>query len=234
MRLTSRDRLDPGAPSAMRKSPCLLPSVGALAAAAFAVASAAQAGVVVSTSGIDEPLPSSQILVYDFDGLSAEGFSLAYAGAIGVFDGSDGSYPGLAVSPPGTTSNYLAIQSGGSAILTSTGGFTQLSVQIGPPESFNSIRFIGLNGFDVALSGSELAMGAFDGDASPGRRMIYDFGGDVVTKVVFSSGGASFELDNIAVVAALEPATWTLLIAGFGLAGATLRRGRPAAPTAAR
>jgi hypothetical protein len=206
-------------------------------AAAFAVASAAQAAVVVSASNIDEPLPSGQILVYDFDGLSVEGFSLAYAGAIGVFDGADGPLPGLAVPPPGTTSNYLAIQAGGSASLSSTVGFRQLSVYMSSPEAFNSIRFIGLNGFDVALSGPELAAGAFDGDPSAGRRMTYDFGGDVVTQVVFSSGGASFELDNIAVAPAPEPATWALLIVGFGLAGARLRRdrrgegGRPSSPS---
>lgn len=67
-----------------------------------------------------------------------------------------------------------------------------------------------------------------------GRRMTYDFGGDVVSQVVFSSGGASFELDNIAVAVVPEPATWALLIAGFGLTGARLRKRRSAAAIAVR
>jgi hypothetical protein len=48
-----------------------------------------------------------------------------------------------------------------------------------------------------------------------------------VTQVVFSSSGNSFELDNIAVASAVpEPATWAMMIVGFGVAGGALRRRR--------
>jgi hypothetical protein len=203
------------------------------AVAALTVTSAAQAAVNVSASALDTPLPGDQTLIYDFDGLSAAGYDLAYAGAVGVFDGSDGLHPNVAAPPPGTLTNYLAIQQGGSATLTASEALYQLSVYIGSPDSFNSIRFIGLNGFDVTLSGAQLAAGAFNGDQSVGRRMTYNFGGDQVTQVIFSSSGYSFELDNIAVSAVPEPATWAMMIAGFGMMGAALRR-RQAAPAVVR
>jgi len=40
------------------------------------------------------------------------------------------------------------------------------------------------------------------------------------------AGGNDFAIDNISVTAVPEPMTWTLMIGGFGLAGAVLRRRR--------
>lgn len=202
----------------------------AAAFAAFTVTSAAQAAVIVSASPTDTPLPSSQTLVYDFDGLSVAGYDLTFAGPYGIFDGSDGLVPDLAAPPPGTTTNYLALHKNASATLTSIKALSQLSVYIGSPDAFNSIRFVGLNGFDVTLTGAQLAAGAFNGDQTIGRRMTYDFGDDRVTQVIFSSTGKSFELDNIAVSAVPEPATWAMMIAGFGMLGGALRASRRGQP----
>jgi opacity protein-like surface antigen len=198
------------------------------AVAALALAGSAQAAVIVSASPTDMPLPSDHVLVWDFDGLEAVGYNLTLAGAAGVFDGSLGLVPNIAAPPPGTTSNYLAIQQGGSATLDTPKALKQLSIYMGSPDSFNSIRFIGLNGFDVTLTGADLAAGAFGGNQSVGRRMTYDFGADRVTQVIFSSSGNSFEFDNISVSAVPEPATWGLMIAGFGLLGGALRQRRNA------
>lgn len=196
------------------------------ATAAFALTASAQAAVIVSATPNDTPLPSSQVMVYDFDGLAAIGYNLSYAGSTGIYNGADGLIVNLAAPPPGTTSNYLAIHQGGSATLTSTKALRQLSVYIGSPDAFNSIRFIGENGFDVTLTGAALAAGAFNGNQSIGRRMTYDFGANRVNQVIFSSSGYSFELDNIAVSAVPEPASWALMITGFGLLGGALRRQR--------
>lgn len=189
-------------------------------AAALAMSSASQAAVVVS---YDNTAPAGLDLVYDFDGLAASGYTLALNGPAAIFDGALGLVPDIAAPPPGVTNKYLAIQAGGEAILN-TLSLNKLSIYIGSPDTFNSIRFIGLNGFDVTLNGTQLAAGAFNGDQSVGRYMTYDFGADRVTKVIFSSSGNSFELDNIAVSAVPEPGAWALMIAGFGLMGAALRR----------
>lgn len=207
----------------------MIRNIAVAAIAALTVTSAANAAVIVSASPNNTPLPSGQTLIYDFDGLSVAGYNLSYSGAVGVFDGADGLHPDLAAPPPGVTNNYLAVQTGGAATLTSLSGLSALSAYIGSPDWYNSIRFIGLNGFDVTLSGSDLAGGAFNGDQSIGRRMTYSFGNDVVTQVVFGSGGNSFELDNIAVSAVPEPGVWAMMIAGFGMMGSVLRgRRQPA------
>ncbi len=45
------------------------------------------------------------------------------------------------------------------------------------------------------------------------------------SRVTFSSGQNSFEFDNIA-AGVPEPATWALMILGFGAVGATIRSQR--------
>lgn len=195
-------------------------------AATFAIASQTEAAVAVSASGADTPLAAGQQLVLDFDGLIAPGYTLTLGGPAGIFDGSLGLVPGVAAPPPGTTSDYLAIQQGGSATLL-TPLLSQISIYIGSPDAYNSIRFIGLNGFDQTLNGVQLAGGAFNGDQSIGRRMTYSFGADRINQVIFSSSGNSFEFDNIAAASAIpEPAAWLLMIAGFSLAGAVIRSRR--------
>jgi hypothetical protein len=194
----------------------------ALAAAASLAFGGAAHALTVFAADADLPPPAGQQVVVDFDGYVAAGFHLTLSGPAAVFDGALGLVPNIAAPPPGTTSGYLAIQKGGSATLV-TPTIERLSVYIGSPDAFNAIRFIGLDGFDVTLTGAQLAAGAFNGDQTVGRRMTYDFGADRVTQVIFFSDGNSFELDNIAVSAVPEPAAWALMIAGFGLVGAALR-----------
>ncbi|MFN3514372.1 MAG: PEPxxWA-CTERM sorting domain-containing protein [Phenylobacterium sp.] len=198
-----------------------------VAAASLSFAGAAHAVTIIATDA-DTPPPTGQQVVVDFDGFIAPGFSLMVNGPAAIFDGALGLVPGVAAPPPGTTSHYMAIQAGGSVSLL-TPLLRQLSVYIGSPDSYNSIRFIGLNGYDVTLTGADLAAGAFNGDQSIGRRMTYDFGANRVTQVIFASSGNSFEFDNIAVGVVPEPGVWLLMIAGVGMVGAALRRNaRPA------
>lgn len=213
-------------------------NVAAVAMAASLITASNAESLTVLSGGVDTP-PVGQQLVSDFDGLIAPSFNLILNGPAGIFDGLLGLISGIAAPPPGTTSHYLAIQQGGNATLF-TPLLSELSVYIGSPDSYNSIRFIGLNGYDETLSGSALAGGSFNGDQSIGRRMTYQFGDHRVTQVIFSSSGHSFELDNIAATIAPqaastvpaaasvvpEPATWLMMIAGVGVAGIMLRRRR--------
>jgi hypothetical protein len=47
-------------------------------------------------------------------------------------------------------------------------------------------------------------------------------GGPLITGATFGSTANSFEFDNIA-TAVLEPATWGLMVLGFGMIGAAAR-----------
>lgn len=196
-------------------------TTAALAAiASLALAGSAKAVTVLAEPG--EAPPAGQEVVVDFEGFIANGFTLALAGPAAIHDGALGLEEGVAAPPPGVTSHYLAIQQGGSAILT-TPSISRLSVYVGSPDSYNAIRFVGEAGYDVLLEGAALAGGVFNGDQTIGRRVTYDFGPNRVTQVVFSSSGNSFEFDNIAVGIVPEPASWALMIAGFGMIGTALR-----------
>ena len=195
------------------------------ALAALATASAAQAAVTVSHTAADTPLPAGQYMVWDFDGLQAAGYGVSITGPAGIYDGSAGLVSGIAAPPPGTTTNYAAVLGGGKIVLT-TPQISRLSVYMGSPDSYNNIRFNFLGGGHEDLTGTQLAAGAFNGDQSVGRRMTYDFGGQRVTSVEFTSSSNSFEFDNIATSAVPEPATWAMMIMGFGLAGSAMRQSR--------
>jgi hypothetical protein len=198
----------------------------AAALAAMTAAGAAQAAVTVSFTGADLPLPAGQQLVWNFDGLQAAGYGVTLSGGAGIYDGSLGLISGIAAPPPGATSHYAAVLGGGKLTLT-TPLISQLSIYMGSPDDYNQIRFNFVGGGSETLTGQTLAAGGFGGNQSVGRRMTYNFGGQKVTSVEFMSSGNSFEFDNIATVSAVpEPATWAMMITGFGLAGAAMRRRR--------
>jgi len=134
---------------------------------------------------------------------------------------------GIAAPVPLDTSQYFAVLTGGQATLKSTGILESLSVLLGSLDSYNQLTFRNSNGVAVAsYNGNQLYPPA-TGDQfaeSTNREFYFSFdAGDKITEVDFNSSGNSFEFDNI-YAAVPEPATWLMMIAGFGLVGATLRR----------
>ena len=194
--------------------------------AASAVAGSANAAVTVTHTSDNLNLPGSQVMALNFDGLPRSGYSFTTSGPVHIYNGADGLMSGISAPPPGDLTNYVAVLGGGSLTLT-TPAIKLLSVFMGSPDLYNSIRFnYSDNTFDE-LDGNEMSAGAFNGDQSIGRRMTYTFGGKTVTSVVFASSQNSFEFDNIATVSAVpEPATWAMMIMGFGLAGSAVRNSR--------
>jgi len=155
------------------------------------------------------------------------GFDLTLNGAtVGVNEGGSG-YSGTL---PGNDTHYLTIPTGKSATLTSLLGLSSFSFYMGSPDTFNSIQFIGANGYDVTLTGGQITQGYTGQQWSWGQRINFDFGDDSVNQIVLRSTGNSFEVDNFAagVGAVPEPTTWALMIMGFGAVGAMIRRRRTA------
>jgi len=116
---------------------------------------------------------------------------------------------------------------GGKTATLSTPLIGSMSLYIGSVDSYSSITFKGLNGFNQTFGGSALVASANGNrtDAGTNRRFYFDFGNAKVNEITFASSSNSFEFDNIAAAAAVpEASTWAMLIAGFGLVGLSMRR----------
>lgn len=202
----------------------------AAAVAALTVAAPAAAAVTVSVTSFGDPnlLPDGQVLVADFnnagdpEAVLLSGFSLDLNGAtVGVNEGGAG-YSGTLPNDP---THYLTVPGGSNAVLTSVTGLSAFSLYMGSPDIYNAIRFIGA-GFDETLTGGQLSGGDTSQAWGWGARVNFDFGGATVNQVVLSSTSNSFEVDNFAVAAVPEPATWAMMILGFGAMGAVIRQRR--------
>jgi hypothetical protein len=199
----------------------LLKGAAIAALASTVLAGSANAAVII-TNVAGQVLNPGYALVVDFDNAPAAGYSTS--GNLNIRLASSNT----AAQPPGDSTAFLALQPGQALTITSTQGFTAFSFYMGSPDTFNFVR-VWDGGVDVTRNGSAL-MGlpviSANGNQGVGRTVTWDLGGAVAHKITFSSTGVAFELDNIATLASAvpEPTTWALMIGGFGLAGAALRR----------
>ncbi|TAJ68498.1 MAG: PEP-CTERM sorting domain-containing protein [Phenylobacterium sp.] len=204
----------------------------ATAAATAVLAAAGSASALTMTIyNTDGPLPAGQTMIEDFDSIHASG-DFTFTGDSNTFvrSGLLGLDPNVSAPPPGDTTNYLTVVTNGTATLTSAKGLNQFSFYLGSPDTFNFVTFTKMGGGTITLQGAEI-WGAATGDNGNqgwGRRVSYNFDGEAVSKIEFSSTGNSFEFDSLAGTAVPEPATWAMMIMGFGTAGSMLRRRRTA------
>jgi PEP-CTERM motif len=118
---------------------------------------------------------------------------------------------------------YLSILAFGSYTISFAQPVHFFSYVLSSLDSYNFVQLDTTSG-KIKLQGSQITgtSGAFSG------RVSYDFGGATGLKsITFLSTDNSMEIDSIA-AAAPEPATWGMMILGFGVAGAALRRRRSA------
>lgn len=203
-----------------------------LATVAMTAAPASAATPIVTLSAPNDPttLPNGQQLIADFNNAATptavllSGFTLTLAGStVGINEGM-GGYSGTLPNDP---THYLTIPANKSATLFSTAGLLNFSFYMGSADTYNRVRFIGTN-YDETLSGGAFTGGYVGQSWNWGRRINFDFGGARVSQVILSSTGNSFELDNLAgsTGAVPEPATWAMMIMGFGAVGAMHRQRR--------
>jgi hypothetical protein len=198
------------------------------AAASLAMSASAQAAITISQNvgGPDPGPPPGYSVVLDYDGINTGFF--AQAGNFIVIDAP--GIPNTAAAPLGTApgTNFAFAGTGAYAELTAA-AIRGFSLYLGSIDGFNHIAF-----FDGAtqlaeFDGNALAPPANGNQSSAltNRRITFDFGGASATRVVIFSEGQVTEWDTIAVPTAVpEPATWAMMITGFGLLGAALRRRR--------
>lgn len=145
------------------------------------------------------------------------------------------SQSGVSVNPDGGADNYLSIVNGTFSVNFGV-GVQVLSFVLGSLDNYNSVTLTFADNTSLLLTGLGIisATGAAQ-NTTPGvapasfgqtGRVTYDAqGGSSITGVTFGSSQAAFEIDELA-AAAPEPATWAMMILGFGLVGSQLRSRR--------
>ena len=190
------------------------------AAAALACAGSAAAGVTFASYGA--ALPNGQSLVTDFS------TSAHLTGNAVLFTGSQSGVSAAPATGPSTKDlgQYLSVQ-GGESGTVSFADTESVSIYVGSLDTYNTVTFGGPGG--QTFTGSQLGVisGAANGNqtgSNTNGRFLFTFTAPV-DSVTFSSSGNAFEVADVT-SGAPEPAAWSMMIVGFGLAGAGLRSRR--------
>ena len=196
------------------------------------LAGSASAAVTVSTttSGTNpasDPGYAGLSLLYDFEGPLAPG-TLTGDYKIETAPGT-----GIAAAPAGTTpgTKFLTVPdsvSNGSATLQLGGSYKLVSLYWGSIDDYNTLELLdGMGNVIHSVVGSALpAPVAANGNQSAptsNRRVLFTNDVANITALRLSSTNYAFEIDSVA-GAVPEPATWAMMLGGFGLLGAAARR----------
>ena len=122
---------------------------------------------------------------------------------------------------------YLSVLGGGSATYTFAGLVNSFQFDWGSIDAYNTLTIASSLGANIVIPGSSSFSNPANGDqSSPSTNGLFTVTGapgETFTSVTFSSTGNSFEVDNLAIAAVPEPATWAMMLVGFGLIGAAAR-----------
>lgn len=208
----------------MKKSVALLAGIiGAL------VSGPALAVTTVSFAGGSGALPAGTTVVQDFESLAAG----TPGAAIGpnAFVYSD-SISGASARPAfGSSGNFATVLTGGSYTINFA-ATDVLAFVLGSLDTYNGLTLRYEDGSSQLYSGGQIIN---DLSFPSGNQISGETNGVVkytvlngprLTGATFNSSANSFEFDNIATAAVPEPATWALMIGGFGMVGFGLRRRR--------
>ncbi len=192
-------------------------------------ATAAGAATSIQFVGYQTALNPGETLVTNFDSpvSTAPGFVLSGTGTFQTGSDGDGAAPAFSPLTRDET-QYLSIL-GGQFELLSTPLLRSISFYIGSLDTYNTIRFTSSNGVESFSGGDlEAAVVAY-AEANGNQQSInsngrYTFTFDTgITGVRLESTTNSFELSDIGATAVPEPATWAMMIGGFGGVGTLIR-----------
>jgi hypothetical protein len=197
-----------------------------VAAAAFVGATAANAAVNVSFTGGAGVQPG-EIVFATFDGGLPTYGGVSGSGYV-VQSGSNGEGADPAVAPTGDP--YLSVLGGGTATFNFGAGIFSLGLDYGSADPYNTFILSFAEGPDQIFTGSQIIASADGNQSDPrtnGRLTFTSIGGNSITGLTLQSSANSLEVDNLGTVAAVpEPATWALMLIGFGAVGSSMRRRR--------
>jgi len=212
-------------------------------------------GATASQNGAlhDPGVAAGEQIVAGFDGQDT--VSIDFAHSTG-YDFYTGSHSGVAAAPVGDSSRYVAIATGGDVLfdLRSFAGagnhITSVSAYLGSVDPYNFIDVLGIGASGnidaghplLTIGGSDLLgdNGDWYSSLTNGRLTISFDASEHIGGLVFRSTGVAFEFDSIAVgtgrplsagqtpAAVPEPASWAMMLGGFGLVGGAMRARRKA------
>ena len=194
--------------------------------AGLASAVPVSAATMVNFAGGSGDLPQDAVVIEDFNDMAA-GSPIGTNASV-----YDQNVSGESARPAfGSTGGFGVVRTGGtySVDFAPTG---LLTFVLGSLDTYNKLTLSYQDGSTLALSGGQIINGAGfpSGNQVSGLTngvVSYRInGGPLLTGATFTSTGNSFEFDNLAVAGVPEPATWALMIGGFGLVGFGLRRRR--------
>jgi len=209
----------------------MVKKIVALALAGTCASASMAANVSVSTIPF-QVLPIEALSVIDFNsGLNTPGFAKTLAGNVTL---QNGSTSGVAAEPMDDHTQYLAISSGSFQLLGDV-GYNDMSFYWGSIDGGNRVDLLDQNGqsFYTIFGNSPLLTWSADGNwwGDWSNRTIQFSSDQKIYGAKFSYDGTAFELDNIAFGAVPEPTSWMMMVGGFGILGAAMRRRKAPAVT---
>jgi hypothetical protein len=215
----------------------------------IALAGAAGASVVVASRTANQFTVDQGVLLDDFDGFVAANVQFTgntFAGPQNpVSTAAEPPYVPLNPLDPNATTiccdshgnpysadatGFESVEGGQSSTFAAINGnyLTSFNFYMGSPDQYNHVIFNFVGGGSQAFDGDAIWGGApnGNGDRSIGFRVYYDFNGAHVSSITFTSDQNAFEADNFGGAVVPEPASWALMLSGFGLAGGMLRAKR--------
>jgi hypothetical protein len=203
-----------------------------LAATALVASLPAYGAVIVTYTPGASPIPPGTVIIEDFEDETGGTPGQSIGTNAFVFNTSVG---GQAAQPAfNSTGNF------GAVLGTPTLGSYQInfatstifSFALGSLDTYNDLRLFLSDGSFIDYFGAGINQGVqANGDqVSPNTngRVTYTVtgGGPFIVGARFQSTQNSFEFDNLAIQAVPEPATWMMMILGFGAVGYAMRRRR--------
>ena len=207
-------------------------AAAALAASLLTLAAPASATTYVgSTFGNPDPGATGN-LVIDFESALPTGISFLSGSAYRIYQGT---IVNRGVTPGGDTTKYLSVPgvgAAGTATLDFSGytgaAITDFSFYWGSIDLQNSFSVVTNLGTLVITGGDVFARTSGHATRpSNNQRVYFDLApGETLSQLVFSTTRPAFETDDFVfnTAAVPEPATWAMMVLGFGSLGGMLRR----------
>jgi hypothetical protein len=141
----------------------------------------------------------------------------------------DGDLAGVGIGPNPGAGGFLSILQNSSYSVLAPAGSTLVSFLVGTLDQYNTVTLL-TNMGSYVLNGREIfgqPINPLEPQNLPPPNdgsVTYTFGpGEFLTSIAFSTTQTAFEIDQLS-FGTPEPGTWLMMILGFGLAGAGLRR----------